>query len=177
MKLPEEKRVRWTPGADSAESRGPMETTEGIQRQRRRFQVSLPLWVRPRPGRRDRSSSAVSTIKPSLTSRDSRLHLEPGKLPEVENTSTENISTAGCYFLSSKELAVGSKIEMEIVMPASAALPRRAKVRCWGQVVRVERIWRRGRIGIACTIDHYRFLQQFAASKGIPNWSPQQLQA
>ena len=147
--------------------------TGGLQRRQRRFQLSLPVRVRPRTGRRERPSSAN---KPRSTSRASGLRLDRAELPEVENTFTENISTGGCYFRFSKELAVGSKIEMEIEMPGTAAFRDGPKVRFWGKVVRVEHIRRRGRIGIACVFEHYRFLSQPAASDCVPRHSLQQLQ-
>ncbi len=127
----------------------------GIQRQWRRFQLSLPVWVRPR---RTRKPAAAWASKPGRAPRAST--------PEPENTFTENISTAGCYFRFSREIPVGSRVEMEIEMPAPGAVQGRAKVRCWGKVVRVEHLRRGGRIGIACMIEHYRFLYQSVGHEG-----------
>ena len=117
-------------------------------RQKERFYVSLPLWVHlgKRLGVSPRPRSAPAA---------------------PENTFTENISTGGCYFLLSQEPPVGSEVEMEITMAARTAGLRHGKVRCRGKVVRVENGLGGGKIGVACTIEHYTFFAAAPHSREI----------
>ena len=79
---------------------------------RKRFQLSLPLWVR---------------LWQQLTaSPRKKIHL-------TEETITENISSAGCYFYLSKKPALGSRALMEITVPGQAVIPLKrlsSGVRC-----------------------------------------------
>lgn len=90
---------------------------------------------------------------------------------EVEDTVTENISSTGCYFLLADAPPVGSKAEMEITIDPGLTGSRSSKVICSGKIVRVdppdtikgakkEASVKGGKkkVGVACTIDHYRFL-------------------
>jgi hypothetical protein len=76
----------------------------------------------------------------------------------AEETITENISSTGCYFLLNEEPRVGTKVEMEIVIPATADRRETGKILCRGKVVRIERERSQGKTGVACTIDHYRLI-------------------
>ena len=116
----------------------------GFSRQRRRFQVALPVRIGPRRGMRHPSRSASRPLM-------------------VENALTENVSTAGCYFHLSREVSIGSRVEMEIVMPTSRTIPRILKVRCRGKVVRVDHDLPDRGVGVACTIERYRLLPTSAA--------------
>jgi hypothetical protein len=75
-----------------------------------------------------------------------------------EETITENISSAGCYFLLDAEPELGSTVDMEIKMaPAPGASPG-STVRCRGRVVRVEKVQITGKTGVGCAIDTYRIV-------------------
>jgi hypothetical protein len=79
----------------------------------------------------------------------------------IEDTVTENISSSGCYFLLSDPPPIGSKTEMEIRMSSADVGFHAGKIRCSGKVVRVEsNMGQRGKVGVACTIDHYRFVPE-----------------
>jgi hypothetical protein len=79
----------------------------------------------------------------------------------VEETVTENVSSTGCYFSLSDVPEIGSKVEMEIAMQLEKDRAQTGKVLCSGKVVRVEPAVRRGKAGVACTIDHYRLVHAF----------------
>ena len=70
-------------------------------------------------------------------------------------TTTENISSTGCYFLLDGEAEVRDQVEMEVLMQRrTESTPSRAV--CRGRVVRVEKDRMPGKLGVACTIDSYR---------------------
>jgi PilZ domain-containing protein len=110
---------------------------------RRRYQLLLPLRVWVRGWGKDKAASEIQ--------------------PQVEEeTITENISSAGCYFLLSDEPAIGSRVEMEIRMSPemagkSAGKPA-PKVICKGRVVRTQKHDVNGKVGVGCAIDRYRLI-------------------
>jgi hypothetical protein len=78
---------------------------------------------------------------------------------EVEETTTENISSTGCYFLIQDQAPpVGAKVEMEIAIPRGREWRETGKILCRGKVVRVEHTAEKGKTGVACTIDQYRMV-------------------
>jgi len=113
-----------------------MKTNWALQRQRRRFQVTLPIRIWPPEGERGPYPSGGSPVA-------------------VDSTYTDNISDKGCYFHFYKDLPIGSKIGIEIELSGTAEFHCGAKVRCWGKVVRVERDPNGKRFGIACMLDCY----------------------
>ena len=115
------------------------------RRKRRRFYVTLPLMVRL--GKQWEESSRL-----------------PQKPPTEENTITENISSAGCYFQLSYRPTVGSEVEMEITIPLRSPLGLPNRVRCRGKVTRVEVDHPEGRVGVVATIESYQFLDSPASS-------------
>ena len=70
------------------------------------------------------------------------------------HTTTENISSTGCYFLLDGEAEVRDQVEMEVLMQRRESIPSRAV--CRGRVVRVDKTRMPGKLGVACTIDYYR---------------------
>ena len=84
----------------------------------------------------------------------------PQRRPPVvtEETTTENISSTGCYFLLNEEPPVGTNVKMEIAIPAPKDRAETGKILCRGKVVRIERERPQGKTGVACTIDHYRLV-------------------
>ncbi|MBI4480988.1 MAG: PilZ domain-containing protein [Acidobacteria bacterium] len=111
----------------------------------RRYQLFLPLrvWIRTW-GKR----------KPSH-----------GVEPEVaEETITENISSAGCFFLLSKKPEVGSRVDMEIEMAEKPGGKPGSKMVCRGRVVRIEKEKGKRKTGVGCAIDRYRIVPPSAIS-------------
>jgi hypothetical protein len=105
----------------------------------RRYQLLLPLrvWIR---GWGKRKSST-------------------GAQPVVEaETTTENISSAGCYFLLNEKPEVGSRVEMEIKMTPERGKKSSSKVVCRGRVVRTERAKGNGKTGVGCAFERYRIV-------------------
>ena len=109
----------------------------------RRYRLPFPLrvWVR-----KLRHVASPAEKPPSLS----------------EETITDNISSAGCYFSLKEEPEIGSKAELEITLPAQMAGTHAGRVLCQGKVVRVEKGQPKGRTGVACTIDHYRLIADAA---------------
>src|SRR5262249_52939530 len=98
-----------------------------------------------------------------------RKYCGPGLAPArgFSQTTTENISSTGCYFLLDGEAEVRDQVEMEVLMQRDTkgdrqghkqvrmeSTPTRAV--CRGRVVRVEKSRTQGKVGVACTIDYYR---------------------
>jgi PilZ domain len=105
----------------------------------RRYQLFLPLkvWIR----------SWGQGKKPRMTP------------PEVEEeTITENISSAGCFFMLSEEPPVGSRVDMEIQMAPKAGGMPNSKVVCRGRVVRIQKEKGNGKTGVGCAIERYRIV-------------------
>jgi len=126
----------------------------GRMRIRKRFRLLLPVRIFVR---RILSGLGVSKRRTVL----------------VEETVTENISSVGCYVFLSHEPEVGSKVRMQIAMRNKDAATS-GKILCRGSVVRVEKGSPNGKIGVACTIDHYRLVAaQNSATK--PNSTPRNL--
>lgn len=72
---------------------------------------------------------------------------------------TRDISGGGLYFDLPQQLALGSRIECHLTLPAEAFGGQPVRLHCVGKVVRIEQPNEAGRIGIACTIEHYTFLK------------------
>jgi len=110
-------------------------------------------WSAPRSARR-----YALMLRLRVLIRKFRRRLAPAKSQPVlvEDTTTENISSTGCYFLLAEEPDIRDKVEMEITIRPVKKRARSAKAICRGQVVRVDKGRPDGRVGVACTIDHYR---------------------
>ena len=105
----------------------------------RRYELFLPLKVWIRDWGRGRKSQSTP--------------------PEVEEeTITENISSAGCYFLLSEEPKVGSRVDMEVQMAPKPGGKPNSKMLCRGRVVRIHKEKRNGKTGVGCAIDRYRIV-------------------
>jgi hypothetical protein len=87
--------------------------------------------------------------------------------------TTSNVSAAGVYIQANAKLEVGSKIEFDIVLPAKVVgTDCDVEIVCKGRVVRTENSKRTKtaktsktktdskRNGIACVIDHYKFVRR-----------------
>lgn len=109
----------------------------------RRFNVSLPLWVRFW----ERLWGKV----------DPRSKTQQNKLEEEEQTITTNISSGGCFFYVSQKPSLGASATILVDIPARVSGVRGGKVLCKGKVVRVSDQEIQGKVGVACTIDSYVF--------------------
>jgi hypothetical protein len=76
----------------------------------------------------------------------------------VEHTTTENISSSGCYFLLSQEPRVGTEVDLEVEMTAKPGGEVTSKMLCRGRVVRVDQQKATGKIGVGCVIDRYQIV-------------------
>jgi PilZ domain-containing protein len=113
---------------------------EALLRQRKRFNVCLP----------------VRMYSPFNSHSGGAYHYRNIHRP-TERSVTHNLSSTGCYFLLSRELPLGTLIDLEIEIPALQPIPRGVKVYCRAKVVRVDATSQPGKIGIACMIEEYRF--------------------
>ncbi|MBV9670983.1 MAG: PilZ domain-containing protein [Acidobacteriales bacterium] len=76
-----------------------------------------------------------------------------------KNGVTKNVSGAGLYLDADQDLAVGSSIELELILPADTVNGSAdVHVRCTGHVVRVDPPGNRpdNSGGLACVIDYYK---------------------
>jgi len=80
------------------------------------------------------------------------------KPPVEEETITENISSAGCYFILSEEPKVGSRVDMEVQMAPKPGGKPNSKMFCRGRVVRIQKEKGNGKTGVGCAIDRYRIV-------------------
>ena len=106
----------------------------------RRYQLLLPLrvWVRGWGRGKKAAVEAIQEVQ--------------------EETITENISSAGCYFLMDQKPEIGSRVEMEIKMTPDPAKKSTSKVVCRGRVVRTESPKGTGKTGVGCAFERYRIL-------------------
>jgi hypothetical protein len=81
--------------------------------------------------------------------------------------TTSNVSAAGVYIQADAKLEVGSKIEFDIVLPAKVVgTDCDVEIVCKGRVVRSENskhtktAKNSKKSGIACVIDHYKFVRR-----------------
>ncbi len=71
---------------------------------------------------------------------------------------TQNISSGGVLFDVDQELAIGSRVEFRIAMPAHIlGTPTDVVVKCVGRVVRCSNA--NPRMQVAAVIDEYRFVR------------------
>lgn len=115
----------------------PKAGASGLRPRRYRLFLPLKVWIRGwGQGKRSRM------IEPELE----------------EETITENISSAGCFFLLSEEPPVGSRVDMEIQMDSKRGAMSNGKVLCRGRVVRIQKEKGNGKTGVGCAIDRYRIV-------------------
>lgn len=102
------------------------------RREARRFTMTLPLRVFPRES----------------SGRELAAH-------------TRDVSYRGLYFLSDAKFSVGSSIDFVITLPEQVTQSGDVRIRCQGQVVRVEPS-DNGNMGVAAKIERYEFLHAAA---------------
>lgn len=121
-------------------------------RSQRRFNVSLPLWVRFRQPSADKVPSTNT-----ISQREEKEEL----------TTTMNMSLGGCFFYISQEPALGTPATM--MVDVSAPGRRGRKVLCRGKVVRVNERENHNKVGVACTIDSYAFMPPDGLEETVPH--------
>lgn len=86
-----------------------------------------------------------------------KLHARPQKnISEItEKTTSEDISSGGCFFYISQKPEVGAPAVIEIGVPWFSGLEK-STICCQGEVVRVEDS-NDGKVGVACRIESYEF--------------------
>lgn len=103
-------------------------STGSDRREARRFNMALPLQI-------------VS---------------QGAKEPELP-VHMRDVSYRGLYFLSDVNFEAGREIDFVITLPQQMTQSRDVKIRCQGQVVRVEPA-EEGHLGVAAKIDRYEFV-------------------
>lgn len=116
---------------------------ETSPRNHRRFNLSLPLWVHIRQRRREK---ALAEGKSEVAEED-----------VSEETTTTNISSAGCFFYLSRKPPLGAPVILEIKVPPLPQGSQTGKILCHGKVVRVSDQKVDRKVGVACTIHSYAF--------------------
>lgn len=108
-----------------------MEVAEDERRGSRRFNLTLPLVVKETA--------------------------EPGEAHEL-TAQTRDVSFRGLYFTVDREFQPGSAIEIIMTLPKEVTLATDVRIRCVGQIVRVEKPQESGQRGVAAVIERYEFL-------------------
>jgi PilZ domain len=92
------------------------------------------------------------------------LRVLPGEAQKHElNTRTRDVSYRGLYFLAEAGFEVGSEIDFVITLPQQMTQSGDVKIRCQGQIIRVEPT-ENGRMGIAAKIARYEFMPATATA-------------
>ncbi len=69
---------------------------------------------------------------------------------------TRDVSFRGLYFWADARFAQGTEIEFVLTLPKEITLASDVRIRCFGQVLRVDQT--EGRSGVAARIERYEFL-------------------
>jgi hypothetical protein len=77
-----------------------------------------------------------------------------------QRAQTRDVSFRGLYFLSDADFEAGTEIEFILTLPREITNASDVHIRCFGQVVRVER--QNGTRGVAARIERYEFLPSAA---------------
>ncbi len=79
-------------------------------------------------------------------------------------TESQNVSSRGIHFLSSKHIEKGSPVEIVMTLPPEITQAGAIKVRCHGRIRRTESRLDR-RVGVVAEIERYEFLRSDADSQ------------
>jgi hypothetical protein len=92
------------------------------------------------------------------------IKLKNRKSGKGHSATTSDVSGAGVFIQADAKLEIGSKIEFDIILPAKiVGTDCDVEVVCKGRVVRAEAPAKKGskkKSGIACVIDHYKFVRK-----------------
>lgn len=101
------------------------------RRRHRRYDLSLPVRVRPKAG----------------------------EAPVVVGSSRD-ISAGGIYFTVLKDFDVESEMEFELNLPPEISQGKDVRILCTAKIERVDRMEKEDRIGIAASIEKYKFIRK-----------------
>lgn len=73
-------------------------------------------------------------------------------------TESNDVSSRGVYFFSSKDVKQGTPVELLMTLPHEITLAGPVKVRCLGRVARTE-AREGGKIGVVVEIERYEFMR------------------
>lgn len=80
---------------------------------------------------------------------------------------TNDLSAAGVYIKANLPFRLGAAVNFEITLPAPVTgAPADVQLKCDGRVIRVDARRQGKRRGVACVIDHYRFVRRGKAKGG-----------
>lgn len=79
---------------------------------------------------------------------------------EEKAAQTRDVSFRGVYFLTDMPVSEGSALEMVLTLPQQVTLAGDVRIRCFGNVIRVEE--QEKNHGVAARIDRYEFLPSAA---------------
>src|SRR6185312_5879311 len=86
--------------------------------------------------------------------------IRKGKAAKGAKATTSNVSAAGIYIEGDENLEIGSSIDFDIVLPAKVVgSDKDVEITCKGRVVRQDGKGKKGKSGIACVIDTYKFVR------------------
>lgn len=88
--------------------------------------------------------------------------IRPKKTGKGASGTTANVSAAGVFIQASANLEIGAMIEFDITLPGKIVGTREnVEISCKGRVVRMEagKGKKKGKSGIGCVIDHYKFIR------------------
>ena len=94
--------------------------------------------------------------------------IRPKKTGKNASGTTANVSAAGVFIQASANIEVGAGIEFDITLPGKIVGSHHdVEICCKGRVVRMEagKGKKKGKAGIACVIDHYKFIRGRAERK------------
>jgi len=84
------------------------------------------------------------------------VRLNNGSGPVETSEQTRDVSFRGIYFLTDRPYAAGENIEFVLTLPREITMAGDVKIRCFGQVMRVES--QNAPAGVAARIERYEFL-------------------
>jgi PilZ domain len=76
------------------------------------------------------------------------------------SAQTRDVSARGICFYADSAIHAGTKIDFTLTLPPEITLTESIRVRCKGQVVRVEGGNTAGKLAVAAVIDEYEFLAE-----------------
>ena len=88
--------------------------------------------------------------------------IKPKKTGKSASGTTADVSAAGVFIQASASLDVGAMIEFDITLPGKiVGSNHNVEISCKGRVVRMEagKGKKKGKQGVACVIDHYKFIR------------------
>ncbi len=81
-------------------------------------------------------------------------------VPATVRGETRDISARGVLIFTDVEIGVGARLEFDLILPWEVTLTTNLRVRCTGQVVRVQGSAALGKVGLGVAIDNYEFLSE-----------------